>query len=291
VSSKVYTILSKNKEQGPYSLEEILQISLKPQDLIWEEGSVGWRSPSEIGALQPYLNTSENKLAAHTSRIFISYPKNTQATTTRVASLKPEINFDGSTSTLENEEERTAESLEIKADKIYQRVLAYNNQKQLQQESLSSEGTYTLQELRQEYALRLQGNTKKNNIKSRKKLLKPAGIAGIIASALFFAIRSTTVENNTSAPPTPLYTTNTTYPVTTKALNTATPEALNNKQNIRSAPVKKDTVLSAPVTKSKELSVDVTKELSVDEFIDSIRQVMARQDRLNGLPRRKNSSN
>jgi hypothetical protein len=90
---------------------------------------VGWRSPSEIGALQPYLNTSENKLAAHTSRIFISYPKNAQATTTRVASLKPEITIDSSTSTLENDEEPTAESLEIKADKIYQRVLAYNNQK------------------------------------------------------------------------------------------------------------------------------------------------------------------
>ncbi len=282
MSNHVYIILRDNKEKGPYSLEELLRFSFKPHDLIWVEGGASWRSPSEIEALKPYINIPENnpqKTVTNSSRIFISYPKNTQATTTEVAYLKPEVTIGNSTATLENEEEPTAESLEIKADRIYQRVLAYNDQKQQHQESSASGGIYTHQELTHKYALRHQERKKKVNIKSRKRLLRPAGIAGIIVSGLFFIIRSTTVENNTPTTPTPLYITNTTYAVTAKALNNVTPEVLNKEHNIRIAPIEKETVLSAPVTNSKELSVD--------EFIDSVRQVMVRQDRLNSLPRRK----
>src|SRR3954465_7491038 len=55
----IYRILRDNKERGPLSLEELLQLSLKPHDLIWIEGkSAGWRYPSEIDSLKPYLENS-----------------------------------------------------------------------------------------------------------------------------------------------------------------------------------------------------------------------------------------
>jgi hypothetical protein len=52
---KVYLLLRDNKQTGPHSLEELLQLGLRPYDLVWVEGrSCGWSYPSEINALKPY---------------------------------------------------------------------------------------------------------------------------------------------------------------------------------------------------------------------------------------------
>ena len=53
---KVYLLLRSNKQTGPYSLEELLQLNLKPFDLVWVEGrSAAWQYPSEIPSLKPYV--------------------------------------------------------------------------------------------------------------------------------------------------------------------------------------------------------------------------------------------
>src|SRR6476659_9951546 len=57
-----FRLLRNNKESGPFNLHELLKLSLKPFDLVWVEGkSAGWRYPSEIDLLKPYLaeNLSE----------------------------------------------------------------------------------------------------------------------------------------------------------------------------------------------------------------------------------------
>lgn len=52
---KVYSLLRTNKQTGPYTLQELVQLSLKPTDLVWVEGkSAGWSYPSEIESLRPY---------------------------------------------------------------------------------------------------------------------------------------------------------------------------------------------------------------------------------------------
>ncbi|HVY74843.1 MAG TPA: hypothetical protein VG890_08445 [Puia sp.] len=44
-----YLLLRNNKESGPYSIDEIKQLSLKSYDLVWVEGkSAAWRYPGEI---------------------------------------------------------------------------------------------------------------------------------------------------------------------------------------------------------------------------------------------------
>lgn len=54
--SKVYLLLRSNRQTGPFDLEELIQQNLKPFDLVWVEGrSFGWKYPSEIDALKPYL--------------------------------------------------------------------------------------------------------------------------------------------------------------------------------------------------------------------------------------------
>lgn len=53
---KIYLLLRSNKQAGPYSLEELLQLNLKPFDLVWVEGrSAAWQYPSEIPSLKPYV--------------------------------------------------------------------------------------------------------------------------------------------------------------------------------------------------------------------------------------------
>ncbi|MFT3946532.1 MAG: hypothetical protein QM763_06110 [Agriterribacter sp.] len=62
---KEYLLLRNNKQTGPYSLEELQQMGLKPFDLVWiEKKSCAWRYPSEIKDLAAYLPATENFNAA-----------------------------------------------------------------------------------------------------------------------------------------------------------------------------------------------------------------------------------
>ncbi|MFL5788040.1 MAG: hypothetical protein ACJ748_08305, partial [Flavisolibacter sp.] len=55
---KVYLLLRNNLQTGPYTIDELLQQQLQPDDLIWVEGkSLAWSYPSEIKELSP---TKEN---------------------------------------------------------------------------------------------------------------------------------------------------------------------------------------------------------------------------------------
>ncbi|MBN8788209.1 MAG: DUF4339 domain-containing protein [Terrimonas sp.] len=58
---KAYLLLRNNKQTGPYSLEELQQMGLKPFDLVWiERKSSAWRYPAEIKELVAYTSSAEN---------------------------------------------------------------------------------------------------------------------------------------------------------------------------------------------------------------------------------------
>lgn len=53
---KVYLLLRNNEQCGPFTLEELAQQDLRPNDLIWIEGqSNAWLYPTEVGPLMEYL--------------------------------------------------------------------------------------------------------------------------------------------------------------------------------------------------------------------------------------------
>ena len=55
-------MLRNNKEAGPYSFDDLLQIGFKPYDLIWVEGeSAMWRYPSEVPELKDYSEAVEEQ--------------------------------------------------------------------------------------------------------------------------------------------------------------------------------------------------------------------------------------
>ncbi len=57
-----YLLLRDNKESGPYLLDDLVGLGLKPYDLVWIEGkSAGWRYPSEINELKPYAPIVEEQ--------------------------------------------------------------------------------------------------------------------------------------------------------------------------------------------------------------------------------------
>src|SRR5882724_9676393 len=57
-----YLLLRNNKESGPYSLEALIQLGLKPYDLVWIEGrSAAWRYPSEVDDLKYYAPVVEEQ--------------------------------------------------------------------------------------------------------------------------------------------------------------------------------------------------------------------------------------
>jgi hypothetical protein len=55
-----FTILRKNKEYGPYTLQELVASGLYASDLIWVEGqSSAWRSAMDIESLQSFIRFPE----------------------------------------------------------------------------------------------------------------------------------------------------------------------------------------------------------------------------------------
>lgn len=57
-----YQLLRNNKETGPYTAQQLVQMGFKPYDLLWAEGrSAAWRYPSEIDELKPYAPAVEEQ--------------------------------------------------------------------------------------------------------------------------------------------------------------------------------------------------------------------------------------
>ncbi|HMK17836.1 MAG TPA: hypothetical protein VK492_06555 [Chitinophagaceae bacterium] len=57
-----YLLLRSNKQSGPYSLQQLVTLGLKPYDLVWLEGrSAAWRYPSEVEGLKAYAPATEEQ--------------------------------------------------------------------------------------------------------------------------------------------------------------------------------------------------------------------------------------
>lgn len=55
MSIRVYRLLRNNKEEGPFTAEELIQKNLRPYDLIWVDGrSAAWSYPGELAQFKNY---------------------------------------------------------------------------------------------------------------------------------------------------------------------------------------------------------------------------------------------
>ena len=55
-------MLRSNKQSGPYTLQQLINLGLKPYDLVWVEGkSAAWRYPGEVDVLKVYAPSTEEQ--------------------------------------------------------------------------------------------------------------------------------------------------------------------------------------------------------------------------------------
>ena len=55
-------MLRSNKQSGPYTFQQLVNLGLKPYDLVWVEGkSAAWRYPSEVDVLKSYAPSTEEQ--------------------------------------------------------------------------------------------------------------------------------------------------------------------------------------------------------------------------------------
>lgn len=77
---KCYLLLRDNRQSGPYSLEELSGMKLRPFDLLWQEGaSTSWKYPEEMDELASLVDHSapsrqESVPAPAPKGIFVSLP-------------------------------------------------------------------------------------------------------------------------------------------------------------------------------------------------------------------------
>jgi hypothetical protein len=263
---QIYRILRDNKEKGPFSLEELLQLSLQPFDLIWVEGrSAGWRYPSEIETLKPYLdNPDPGKDSAVAARQ--SHP----ASQTGRQTTSPPINAQPLTepvSVEEKEEELTSEKLEKKAADLYLRVQAYAQQKEQQEGETQVKYARSLDDLKQEYADWLHKKKSKRNPLRNKNLLATISLTVLVLIASLFFV----------------------FGRNKRSRKLPVEQSVNYVESVSAS--KENTTKSTPgiepkLTSAKNIisSKPQHKELSVDEFIDSVERVMARGNHSKHIP-------
>jgi len=59
---KQYRLLRNNKESGPYTAAQLIEMGLKPYDLVWADGrSAAWRYPCEIDEFKAYAPAVEEQ--------------------------------------------------------------------------------------------------------------------------------------------------------------------------------------------------------------------------------------
>lgn len=62
MNSAIYLLLRNNRESGPYYLQQLIEMGLKPYDLIWVHGkSAAWRYPSEVDELKEFAPIVEEQ--------------------------------------------------------------------------------------------------------------------------------------------------------------------------------------------------------------------------------------
>lgn len=62
MNNRIYRLLRSNKEQGPFTADELIQKGLKPFDLIWVDGrSAAWSYPGEIKEFKTFVPDTQQR--------------------------------------------------------------------------------------------------------------------------------------------------------------------------------------------------------------------------------------
>lgn len=201
---KVYLLLRDNKQSGPYSLEELLQLQPRAFDLIWIEGrSCGWSYPSEIEALRPYVPAAAVTQSTPAKEVtpeplpptHQAYtPPNDRSATPRATSphIFVSMPYKAMPQPQPTPEPSPEDSLERKAEELRRRAQAYAAQRPAQpvEEELTTRYVRPLDDVEEEYTnWVVEHKIKKKSPKSGKGLAV-ALVAVVVLAGGYLAGRS-----------------------------------------------------------------------------------------------------
>ena len=264
-----FIILRDNKENGPFSLTELNHFALLPTDLIWIEGiSNGWTYAKDTSILKPYLQSAsqnivaleevaddkvkqghelmENEVEEKAKHIYVSMPN-----TNKVTIINGKISL--------------ADRLEKKAQEIYKRVQAYNQQNTNQPIDAPKQfGVRTLNDLRKQYTDWKIAKSKEKRYKNMFRVITLVAVALLLVATYFTWMR----------------TRNEAVFLNDEVIRySASPEGKSllevNEQPVHASPLPsgEDDVLIPEREPQEEAS-------SVDAFIDSVNNVLAEQGQI-----------
>jgi hypothetical protein len=166
--NKVYLLLRNNQQTGPYSLEELTNLPLKPFDLIWVEGkSFGWSYPGEIESLKPYvaeatgappaepspqaaIPTPEPKPASR--KIFVSLPQNAAARPASQPQQQPQpFQPQSQPQSQLQPQASTADMLEQKAEELRKRIQSQAAESGAQPKEMQTHYARSINDVEEEY--------------------------------------------------------------------------------------------------------------------------------------------
>jgi hypothetical protein len=292
---KIYSLLRSNKQSGPYSLEELLQLNLKPFDLVWVEGkSAGWSYPTEIEALKmyvseapkpitkketaansveptspPVISTNEKIIRSRptSQHIYISFPAGKQIVSDDVT-VKYPINYS---------DESPEAKLERKAQELKNKIQAFAEKKNTPKADNEIDTKYSrsLDDIKEEYSSWLSQQRKKRKYFPLKYIV-PAVIVSIlfIATYYFFPF----FFDNEQKQPTVLATQNidTTLPGTNNSLpeeESIPPKEKRYKANKLSPKIQEK------ISSARPERIYTSEEIDkVDAYLDSFNKASEKQN-------------
>lgn len=235
-------MLRNNQQTGPHSLEELLQLDLKPFDLIWVEGkSYGWSYPTEIETLKPFVtaappqrtNTSAAGKPASDKKIFVSLP---------VANLQHSV----------PPPSPVPDPIEQKAEELRRRIQSYAPQNPVQQEEIKTNYARGLSEVEEDYTswVYRKRTKRKNHVKNKYRVA-----AGIIAVGLAGAwLMAKTVYKESAVRPTPVVVEGSRTAITAPSSEKQGSSSATVIQNeaVRDRPLKQSSGTSSTAKKTKK---------------------------------------
>jgi hypothetical protein len=180
--NKCYLLLRNNKETGPLSITELLQLSLTPNDLVWVQGkSAGWRYPSEIDELKTAVSKESfaiNAVVSQKAQPSAADPKKEEgiAPKTIFVSLPP-VKKQPATKTFSSEE---------KAEAQRQKALMFSENKDAIPEMAYSR---SLDDIKEEYSEWIQEQKKGRKPTSINKPLAFTALLAAIIAIFFFILQ------------------------------------------------------------------------------------------------------
>jgi hypothetical protein len=180
---KVYLLLRNNQQTGPYSFEELLELHLKPFDLVWVEGkSCGWRYPNEIETLKTFFPAPETSDApdaatkpAETSKPFEPAVSYTPPPTPKNIFVSMPLNA----ARQSLPKQPIEDPIEQKAEELRKRALSYT----APQEPVQTNYTRKLQEAEEEYTQwTYQKKTKKSLVNKKWLAISCTGVVLLFAA-------------------------------------------------------------------------------------------------------------